>query len=132
MINHSAQPFKVLKKYLGLGEILDRYTILKIKMTIPEIAEHVAQAYHEWHELVENNIDIPEKQSLIDQFTNVNWEIWRLEARLNDKKGILSVATVADIAWRVREFNAKRVLLKAKLNRQFVTGDKSQKINYGL
>jgi len=119
---------KQLIAFLGTGEILDRYTILKIQATKKGFNREVYENFSK----ITDFIKCSGKKEQIKHFYKINEKIWKLETRiynLHNKKADFS--KIGEIAITIRNLNKKRVEFKTKINN--ATGNKSDVIkrNYG-
>ena len=115
---------------MPLSEILDRYTITKLKSerTNEDVSEEL-RAYQE-------EIDTPdylERSNRIASFINrlyeVNGELWDTEGDI--RKGVeLPLEEIGRLALKVRDLNCKRNEIKAEIVDTFAEGFKEIKINY--
>ena len=115
---------------MPLSEIIDRYTITKIKSerTDEDVADEL-RAYK--YEI--NGPDYAEKYSLIvsfiDRLYEMNAQLWDTEADI--RKGVdMPLEEIGRSALKVRDLNSQRNAIKAEIVETFSEGFKEIKINY--
>ena len=115
---------------MPLSEILDRYTITKLKSerTTEDVSEEL-RAYA-------REIDNPEYSDksnqivfFIDRLYEINGKLWDTEG--NIRKGVeMPLEEVGKLALKVRDLNCTRNEIKAEIVDAFSEGFKEIKINY--
>ena len=115
---------------MPLSEILDRYTITKLKSerTTEEVSEELTTYTREI-----NNPNYIEKIDQISSFINrlyeINGKLWDTEGDI--RNGVdLPLEEVGRLALEVRDLNCKRNEIKAEIVDAFSEGFKEIKINY--
>ena len=115
---------------MPLSEILDRYTITKLKSE--RTNEDVSDELQTYKSEVENP-DYSEKSSeiasFVDRLYGINGELWDTEKDI--RKGVdMPLEKVGRLALKVRDLNRKRNEIKAEVVDTFSEGFKEIKINY--
>ena len=115
---------------MPLSEILDRYTITKLKSE--RTSEDVSDELQTYKSEVENP-DYSEKSSeiasFVDRLYGINGELWDTEKDI--RKGVdMPLEKVGRLALKVRDLNRKRNEIKAEVVDTFSEGFKEIKINY--
>lgn len=118
------------KMKMPLSEILDRYTITKLKSE--RTSEDVSDELQTYKSEVENP-DYSEKSSeiasFVDRLYGINGELWDTEKDI--RKGVdMPLEKVGRLALKVRDLNRKRNEIKAEVVDTFSEGFKEIKINY--
>ena len=118
------------KMKMPLSEILDRYTITKLKSE--RTSEDVSDELQTYKSEVENP-DYSEKSSeiasFVDRLYGINGELWDTEKDI--RKGVdMPLEEVGRLALKVRDLNRKRNEIKAEVVDTFSEGFKEIKINY--
>ena len=115
---------------MPLSEILDRYTITKLKSErTNEDVEDELRAY-------KREIDHPkyvEKSgqiaSFVDRLYDINGELWDTEGDI--RNGVeIPLEIIGKLALKVRDLNCQRNQIKAEVVDTFAEGYKEIKINY--
>ncbi len=117
-------------RLLGVGEVLDRYTILKIRN---ERVRRSPQKLTQWQKLIAC-ATLPQKRYWIKRFSILNRAIWDAEIKIHRNRTRITKATltrIGELALRVRMLNVKRNDLKSKLNKMTRTDSNLQKSLYG-
>ena len=115
---------------MPLSEILDRYTITKLK------SERTNESVGDELRAYKREIDQPnyvEKsqqiESFIDRLYAISGELWDTEGDI--RKGIdMPLEEIGRLALKVRDLNCKRNEIKAEIVDTFSEGFKEIKINY--
>ena len=115
---------------MPLSEILDRYTITKLKSE--RTNEDVSDELQTYKREVENP-DYSEKSSeiasFVDRLYGINGELWDTEKDI--RKGVdMPLEEVGRLALKVRDLNRKRNEIKAEVVDAFSEGFKEIRINY--
>lgn len=113
---------------MPMSEILDRYTITKLKSerTEEDVTEELA-AYES--EIKAKNADPTAIQSFIDRLYKVNGDLWDVEGDI--RKGVdMPLEEVGRLALKVRDLNCERNGVKAEVVDAFAEGFKEIKVNY--
>ncbi len=115
---------------MPLSEILDRYTITKLKSERTE--ENVSDELKTY----KIEIDSPDYvdrsnqiASFIDRLYEINGELWDTEGGI--RKGVeMPLEEIGKLALKVRDLNCTRNEIKAEIVDTFAEGFKEIKINY--
>ena len=115
---------------MPLSEILDRYTITKLK------SERTNEDVSEELRIYQKEIDNPayversnEIVSFIDRLYEINGELWATEGDI--RKGVdMPLEEIGRLALKVRDLNCKRNEIKAEIVDAFSEGFKEITINY--
>ena len=115
---------------MPLSEILDRYTITKLKSE--RTNEDVSDELRTYKKEVDNP-DYVERSnqiiSFIDRLYEINGELWDTEGDI--RKGVeMPLEEIGRLALKVRDLNCKRNEIKAEIVDTFSEGFKEIKINY--
>ena len=115
---------------MPLSEILDRYTITKLKSE--RTSEDVSDELRTYKREIDNP-DYVERSneivSFIDRLYEINGELWNTEGDI--RKGVeMPLEEVGKLALKVRNLNCKRNEIKAEVVDVFSEGFKEIKINY--
>ena len=115
---------------MPLSEILDRYTITKLKSE--RTNEDVSEELRTYKKEI-NNPDYVERSnqivSFIDRLYEINGELWNTEGDI--RNGVdLPLEEIGRLALKVRDLNCKRNEIKAEVVDTFSEGFKEMKINY--
>ena len=115
---------------MPLSEILDRYTITKLKSE--RTNEDVSDELTTYKQEIDNP-DYAERSSQIGSFINrlykINGELWDTEGDI--RKGVeMPLEEIGKLALKVRDLNCKRNEIKAEIVDIFAEGFKEIKINY--
>ena len=115
---------------MPLSEILDRYTITKLKSERTD--EDVSDELRTYKREIENP-DYVEKSSQIASFIEklyeINGELWNTEGDI--RKGVdMPLEQIGRLALKVRDLNCKRNEIKGEVVDAFAEGFKEIKINY--
>ena len=115
---------------MPLSEILDRYTITKLKSE--RTNEDVSDELRTYKKEVDNP-DYVERSnqiiSFIDRLYDINGELWDTEGDI--RKGVeMPLEEIGILALKVRDLNCIRNEIKAEIVDTFAEGFKEIKINY--
>ena len=115
---------------MPLSEILDRYTITKLKSerTNEDVSDELITYKRELDspDYVERSNQII---SFIDRLYEINGELWDTEGDI--RKGVeMPLEEIGRLALKVRDLNCKRNNIKAEVVDTFSEGFKEIKINY--
>ena len=115
---------------MPLSEILDRYTITKLKSE--RTNEDVSDELRTYKKEIDNP-DYVEKSSkivhFIDRLYEINGQLWNTEKDI--RSGVdMPLEEVGRLALKVRDLNRKRNKIKAEIVDAFAEGFKEIKINY--
>jgi len=113
---------------LGAGEVLDRYSILKIQKDKRILDNLVFKQFS----ILVKQIKLPRKSSWINYFYKINKKIWSLEIKIyTEHKKQSDFSKIGKMAIEIRKLNKIRNKVKLKLNKKFKNGYLTEKINYG-
>ena len=115
---------------MPLSEILDRYTITKLKSE--RTNEDVSDELRTYKKEIDNP-DYVERSnqiiSFIDRLYEINGELWDTEGDI--RKGVeMPLEEIGRLALKVRDLNCKRNEIKAEIVDTFAEGFKEIQINY--
>ena len=115
---------------MPLSEILDRYTITKLKSE--RTNEDVSDELRTYKKEIDNP-DYVERSnqiiSFIDRLYEINGELWDTEGDI--RKGVeMPLEEIGRLALKVRDLNCIRNEIKAEIVDAFAEGFKEIKINY--
>ena len=115
---------------MPLSEILDRYTITKLKSE--RTNEDVSDELRTYKKEIDNP-DYGERSnqiiSFIDRLYEINGELWDTEGDI--RKGVeMPLEEIGRLALKVRDLNCTRNEIKAEIVDTFAEGFKEIKINY--
>ena len=115
---------------MPLSEILDRYTITKLKSE--QTDEDVSDELRTYKREIDNP-DYVERSnqivSFIDRLYGINGQLWDTEKEI--RNGVdMPLKEVGRLALKVRDLNCKRNEIKAEIVDAFSEGFKEIKINY--
>jgi hypothetical protein len=105
---------------IGLGDLADRYSIVRLKMVnMSKFNAHNADIRNEFNffqELMDEHFAeaSPEMQDLSRSIAGVNGVIWEYENQMRETTRITD--EIINVAFRIRDLNDKRAKLKRKLN----------------
>ena len=115
---------------MPISEILDRYTITKLKSE--RTNENVTDELQTYKRELNNPVYARKSKqikSFIDRLYRVNGKLWETEGDI--RKGIdMPLEEVGRLALKVRDLNIKRNEIKAEIVDIFAEGFKEIKINY--
>jgi hypothetical protein len=110
---------------MSLGEIADRYSIIKLK------SERTDVDCKEEFDTLKNELNGDEIYAYVDQLYEVNRRIWDLESDIRKgKEGELGLEEVGRRAIMIRDFNKERINIKNTINTIYKTGFIEKKINH--
>ena len=115
---------------MPLSEILDRYTITKLKSERTD--EDVSDELRTYKKEIDN-LDYVERSnqiiSFIDRLYEINGELWNTEGDI--RKGVeMPLEEIGRLALKVRDLNCTRNEIKEEIVDTFAEGFKEIKINY--
>ena len=115
---------------MPLSEILDRYTITKLKSE--RTNEDVAEELRTYKREIDHPDYIEKSKQIalfIDKLYEINGELWETEGDI--RKGVaMPLEKIGRLALKVRDLNCKRNEIKAEIVDTFSEGFKEIKINY--
>jgi hypothetical protein len=110
---------------MSLGEIADRYSIIKLK------SERTDVDCKEEFDTLKNELNGDEIYAYVNQLYEVNGRIWDLESDIRKgKEGELGLEEVGRRAIMIRDFNKERINIKNTINTIYKTGFIEKKINH--
>ena len=115
---------------MPLSEILDRYTITKLKSE--RTNEDVSDELRAYKREIDN-LDYSQKSnqiaSFIERLYTINGQLWETEGDI--RKGVeMPLKEIGRLALKVRDLNCKRNEIKGEVVDIFAEGFKEIKINY--
>ena len=115
---------------MPLSEILDRYTITKLKSE--RTNEDVSEELSTYKKEIDNPDYVARSNqiiSFIDRLYEINGELWDTEGDI--RKGVeMPLEEIGRLALKVRDLNCIRNEIKAEIVDTFAEGFKEIKINY--
>ena len=115
---------------MPLSEILDRYTITKLKSE--RTNEDVSDELKTYEREIKNPgyvLRSDQITTFIDRLYEINGKLWNTEGDI--RKGVeMPLEEVGRLALKVRDLNCKRNEIKAEIVDAFSEGFKEIKINY--
>ena len=115
---------------MPLSEILDRYTITKLKSERTD--EDVSNELRTYKREIDSSDYVDRSNqiaSFIDRLYEINGELWDTEGDI--RKGVeMPLEEIGRLALKVRDLNCKRNEIKAEVVDVFSEGFKEIKINY--
>ena len=112
---------------IAIGDIVDRYSICKLKqerLSIDNNSEIDALSRE-----IDNYKDI---KSYVDKLYDINAKIWNYESDIRKgNEDILGLEEIGRRAIKIREYNSQRVSLKNEINSKYNEGFKEIKMNHG-
>ena len=112
-----------MKIEVSIGEIVDKLTILDIKMTNildPEKLKNISKEYGYLKDVVEDDLGISTTSEEYNKLLNINKELWDIEDDIRDKErnGEFDERFV-ELARAVYVTNDKRAEAKKEINLKF-------------
>jgi hypothetical protein len=105
---------------VSAGELIDKITILEIKLANIEDAAKRANVRHEYERLSATAATLPQSpplKALAEALKEVNAALWRIEDDIRDKERAQSFdAEFIDLARSVYRTNDRRAALKREIN----------------
>ena len=115
---------------MPLSEILDRYTITKLKSE--RTNEDVSEELSTYKKEIDNPDYVARSNQIIpfiDRLYEINGELWDTEGDI--RKGVdMPLEEIGRLALKVRDLNCTRNEIKAEIVDTFSEGFKEIKINY--
>lgn len=112
-----------MKIEVSIGEIVDKLTILDIKMTNifdPEKLRNISKEYGYLKDVVEEDLGIPTTSDEYIKLLNINKELWDIEDDIRDKERNQEFDNkFIDLARAVYITNDKRAKAKKEINLKF-------------
>lgn len=125
---------------VSVGELLDKISILQIKMQQLKQSRSQHAQYHEWvnqelsilnQELDRLNLPQSALETDLAELHNVNQRLWKLENQIRvlmKTKGEQGVEQLAKVAQAICRYNDRRALLKRKINQAYNSSLRDVKI----
>lgn len=114
---------------MDLAEVLDRYTILSLKMDRIG-GDEIIKAYKKYSEYIAKNSHLL-TDDWIKALYEVNGQIWDLEFDIRKgKEGELGLEEVGRRAIQIRDLNKKRITIKNRIIEATGQGFKDVKMNH--
>lgn len=112
-----------MKIEVSIGEIVDKLTILDIKMTNildPEKLKNISKEYGYLKDVVEDDLGISTTSEAYNKLLNINKELWDIEDDIRDKErnGEFDNRFI-ELARAVYVTNDKRAEAKKEINLKF-------------
>ena len=105
---------------IGIGELMDRYTILKIKMNEIKDPQKLSNVKKEYDYLSEHILKLEEKediQGLVNELFDINEELWDIEDELRQMEASqIFDEEFVETARMVYKMNDQRAAVKKKIN----------------
>jgi len=111
---------------MPISEILDRYTITKLKSE--RTSEDVIAELYAYRSEIDNYSD-SKINNFIKRLYDINGKLWDTEGDIR-KKAALPLEEIGRLALEVRDLNCERNGIKAEIVEEFSEGFKEIKINY--
>ena len=111
----------MIKVVLSVGELIDKITILQLKMKFIKNKEQLNNVKNELRTLKpllkENNLETPKINKLLTELYEVNLKLWKIEDKIRDKERQSDFsAEFISLARSVYYTNDKRADIKKKIN----------------
>ena len=115
----------MIKVVLSVGELIDKITILQLKMKFIKNKEQLNNVKNELKTLKpllkENNLETPKINKLLTELYEVNLKLWKIEDKIRDKERQSDFSDeFISLARSVYYTNDKRADIKKKIN--FISG----------
>lgn len=114
---------------MPLSEIIDRYTITKLKSerTTENVSEELTSYYSEIQAY-----GLESTQVFVEKLYEINGRLWDTEVQASRgvSSGNIDYTEIGKLAIKVREINCERNGVKAEIVDAFAEGFKEIKINY--
>ena len=111
----------MIKVVLSVGELIDKITILQLKMKFIKNKEQLNNVKNELRTLKpllkENNLETPKINKLLTELYEVNLKLWKIEDKIRDKERQSDFSDeFISLARSVYYTNDKRADIKKKIN----------------
>ena len=111
----------MIKVVLSVGELIDKITILQIKMKFIKNKEQLNNICNELDTLKpllkENNLETPKINELFAELYKINLKLWKIEDNIREKERQLDFSDeFISLARSVYFTNDKRADIKKKIN----------------
>ena len=115
----------MIKVVLSVGELIDKITILQLKMKFIKNKEQLNNVKNELRTLKpllkENNLETPKINKLFTELYEVNLKLWKIEDKIREKERQSDFSDeFISLARSVYYTNDKRADIKKKIN--FISG----------
>ena len=115
----------MIKVALSVGELIDKITILQLKMKFITTKEQLNNVNKELETLKpllkENNLETPEIKKHFSELYEINLELWKIEDKIREKEKQSDFGNeFVSLARSVYFTNDKRAEIKKKIN--FISG----------
>ena len=115
----------MIKVALSVGELIDKITILQLKMKFIKNKEQLNNVNKELDTLKpllkENNLETPEIKKHFSELYEINLELWKIEDKIREKEKQSDFGNeFVSLARSVYFTNDKRAEIKKKIN--FISG----------
>ena len=115
----------MIKVALSVGELIDKITILQLKMKFIKNKEQLNNVNKELETLKpllkENNLETPEINKHFSELYEINLELWKIEDKIREKEKQSDFGNeFVSLARSVYFTNDKRAEIKKKIN--FISG----------
>ncbi len=115
----------MIKVALSVGELIDKITILQLKMKFIKNKEQLNNVNKELETLKpllkENNLETPEIKKHFSELYEINLELWKVEDKIREKEKQSDFGDeFVSLARSVYFTNDKRAEIKKKIN--FISG----------
>ena len=106
-----------MKIEVSNGELLDKLSILEIKLDRIEDREQKSNVKKEWYLLKEAVSTIEWPEDIYNELRNVNWKLWCIEDKIREKEwnGVFDKEFIK-LARSVYKINDKRSRIKKEIN----------------
>ena len=111
----------MIKVVLSVGELIDKITILQLKMKFIKNKEQLNNVNNELETLKpllkENNLETPKINKLFTELYEINFELWKIENKIREKERQSDFSDeFISLARSVYYTNDKRADIKKKIN----------------
>ena len=111
----------MIKVVLSVGELIDKITILQLKMKFIKNKEQLNNVNNELETLKpllkENNLETPKINELFAELYEINLELWKIEDKIREKERQSDFSDeFISLARSVYFTNDKRADIKKKIN----------------
>ena len=111
----------MIKVVLSVGELIDKITILQLKMKFIKNKEQLNNVKNELRTLKpllkENNLETPKINELFTELYEINLELWKIEDKIREKERQSDFSEeFISLARSVFFTNDKRAGIKKKIN----------------
>ncbi|WP_127715012.1 DUF6165 family protein [Halobacteriovorax sp. HLS] len=120
----------IIKCSVSLGELVDKISILRIKMLNIKDAQKVSLAKNEYDELMStlDKLSLDGIDSFLEELVSVNSELWKIEDDIREQERAKDFGEkFIELARAVYVTNDRRFAVKNRINNQFGSGIKEVK-----